>query len=238
MARLILLIAFAIVIILAWKKLQGLSGADRKKYLWQVLAVAGGAVLVLLVVTGRLHWIGAAVAAAIPLLRRILPLALPFLHHLRPGLGRRQPDNAQQSSTVSSAILKMQLDHSSGKLDGEVVDGPSAGRQLSALDEGELLSLYQYCCQQDQDSARLLASYLDQRLNQDWRNASQENSSAQDQGSMSRAEALAVLGLDGEADEQAIVQAHRQLMQKLHPDRGGNDYLAAQLNRARDTLLS
>ncbi len=55
---------------------------------------------------------------------------------------------------------------------------------------------------------------------------------------MSEREALAILGLEDGATREQILLAHRRLMQKLHPDHGGNDYLAAQLNQARDTLLS
>ena len=54
---------------------------------------------------------------------------------------------------------------------------------------------------------------------------------------MPRTEALAVLGLGEDADNEAIIAAHRSLIQKLHPDRGGNDYLAAKINQAKDQLL-
>ena len=53
---------------------------------------------------------------------------------------------------------------------------------------------------------------------------------------MTAEEALAVLGLDGEASEQDIINSHRKMMQKIHPDRGGSDYLAAKINQAKDTL--
>jgi hypothetical protein len=54
---------------------------------------------------------------------------------------------------------------------------------------------------------------------------------------MSRDDAYAVLGLAPGASETAIREAHRRLMAKVHPDKGGSDYLAAQINRARDVLL-
>ena len=55
--------------------------------------------------------------------------------------------------------------------------------------------------------------------------------------SMTREDALNILGLEPNASREAIVEAHRRLIQKLHPDRGGSDYLASQINQARKVLI-
>ena len=55
--------------------------------------------------------------------------------------------------------------------------------------------------------------------------------------SMSRAEALKVLGLEEGASEADIRAAHRRLIQQTHPDKGGTSYLAAKINEAKDVLL-
>lgn len=57
-------------------------------------------------------------------------------------------------------------------------------------------------------------------------------------GPLSREQACAILGLNANPSATEVIDAHRKLMQKLHPDRGGSDYLAAQINQAKDTLLA
>jgi len=55
--------------------------------------------------------------------------------------------------------------------------------------------------------------------------------------SMSSADALKILDLPAGASKSEVLQAHKRLIHKLHPDKGGSTYLASQLNNARDTLL-
>jgi DnaJ-class molecular chaperone len=85
-----------------------------------------------------------------------------------------------------------------------------------------------------------LQAYLDRVYGDDWQQQAGDQArqqTASPSGEMSRDEALQVLGLSDGASEDEIVEAHRRLMQKLHPDRGGSSYLAAVINQAKDTLL-
>jgi hypothetical protein len=52
------------------------------------------------------------------------------------------------------------------------------------------------------------------------------------------AKARALLGVAPDADAKTIRAAHRRLIASVHPDRGGTEALAAQINAARDMLLA
>ncbi len=54
---------------------------------------------------------------------------------------------------------------------------------------------------------------------------------------MSPKEAAELLGVNENASVEEVRLAHKKLMQKIHPDRGGTDALARQINAAKDILL-
>ena len=146
------------------------------------------------------------------------------------------------SSEVETQTLRMQLDHRTGELEGEVLRGRFAGRPLAALGLSELLELLADCRREDPRSVALLETYLDRRA-PDWRGQDAagagggQTAGAGGGPGMDEATAWRILGLAPGASVAEIKTAHRRLMTKLHPDHGGSSYLAAQLNQAKDYLL-
>ena len=58
------------------------------------------------------------------------------------------------------------------------------------------------------------------------------------QNLMDGRQARAVLGLStGPVTADEVIAAHRRLMQRVHPDKGGSEVLAQQLNEAKQVLL-
>ena len=246
MPRLVILVALLFLAWLGYRWFmrtppEQVSHALKQAALWGVAIVLIG-----LAATGRLHWVIAAGAAVLPFARRAFGL-LRFLPLAKNVYGRYQAKQSYQApktgqtSTVETRFLRMTLDHDSGEMDGEVLDGGYEDRLLSQLNLDELLNLYSECRRFDPESASLLEAYLD-RCHSEWRQQTEtqtnNEAAAPTSDSMTLDEAREILGVEKNASEQEITQAHRRLMHKLHPDKGGSDYLATKINLAKDCLLS
>lgn len=152
--------------------------------------------------------------------------------------GGSLPKSPGQTSSVTTEHLAMELDHDSGAMSGQVLKGMFAGRDLDTLKPAEVALLWHDCRFIDPQSAQLLEAYLD-RIHPSWReDVSRGEREMRDRdGRMTPDEAYEILGLNPGATDEEIRRAHRDLMLKLHPDRGGSTYLAAQVNEAKDVLL-
>ena len=156
MPRLILILAIAFVVYVLYRRAQATPPEQRRaEYIKLGLGVTV-LVVIGLTVTGRMHWVGAAITGLLVAARQLLPTLVklfPMLASLR------------KQSTVDGAAVPPR-------------ESPN----------------------------------------------------------MSTKEALAVLGLEDGASQEEVITAHRAMMQKNHPDRGGSDYLAAKINQAKDKL--
>ena len=235
MPRLILLAAIAFVLYILLRRAQAAPPHKRRsEYIKLGLGVAVVAVVVL-ALAGKMHWIGVAATGLLVALRQLAPTLLRLSPMLASKFGQAAPKPGQ-TSTVATEILSMQLDHDTGELQGEVLQGHYEGWRLADMERAQLHELFTYCQAHDADSVQLLDSYLQQRFPGETSFGGQQGP-VDSGGPMGRKEALSILGLEEGASDEDIVGAHRKLMQKLHPDRGGNDYLAAKVNQAKDLLL-
>lgn len=146
----------------------------------------------------------------------------------------------RNTSEIETRYLAMSLDKTSGEMDGKILHGLFKGQHLHALSQAELLEKYAELRREDGESARLLEAYLDRVVGADWREAAGHHaheSARARSSSVSRKRAAEILGVAIDASKEEILAAHRRLMKAAHPDQGGSDYLAQQINGAKDVLL-
>ncbi|PID42813.1 MAG: molecular chaperone DnaJ [Gammaproteobacteria bacterium] len=252
MSKLVILIIVGVIAYLyftEWKK----ASPERKKS----MLIKGGVgaflvTLVILVVTGRLHILFAAIAGALPFLRRSMGLLryLPFLRKLISQASGSTAGNANRSS-VKTRLVQLELDHSIGKISGRVLTGALAGRDMDTLSMEEIISLFELAMARSPDSLPLIEAYCAGRFGPTWRQqfgfdhaagAESSNGGKSSTGargnSLSVNDALQILGLEKGATKKQVIAAHRKLIQKFHPDRGGSNYLAHMINEAKSVLIA
>lgn len=163
MLKVLLFAVIVTLIIIGSAHYKKMDPAQKRNTLWRMGTGMLLCLLLLLVITGKMHWVGAALGALIPFARNAYGLI--------------------------SQVLPLWLQRQKAKQDPHTQEPPKPAPIPMAIQE-----------------------------------------------------ALDVLGLSGDLtkgdiSEHMVLDAHRRLIQKLHPDRGGNDYLAAKINQARDLLL-
>jgi CysZ protein len=150
-------------------------------------------------------------------------------------------------SRVATRCLALVIDHLSGRMTGEILDGPLRGEPLDQVSTEDLLTLLERAYSNDATSAEALEVYLEhERQHPLPRTRPQALPGGRLGGSthtrpplvrMIPEEAQAVLGVAPGSSPEEVRAAHKRLMQRLHPDRGGSAYLAAKINEAKEVLL-
>jgi hypothetical protein len=131
MPKLLLLIAAIVGLWYWWSYQKNLAENKRKPFLWRsgfwlILALS-----VYLIITGRMHWLGAGIAALIPVLRTLLvwgTRAGPLLRLF----GRFKTSPSQ----FRTQFLVISMNFTTGSVEGEIISGDYNGKKLSELVAG------------------------------------------------------------------------------------------------------
>ena len=245
------LIIIFVVSLLVYSLLRGLLAKKNlsvKQFLSLYIASLLGLTLLYLGITGRLHPVAALIGATLPFLTRIVSLItrgaqfaaiLRFFKNivLGGGIGSSRTANVPGTSEIRSRYIHMVLFHDTGLIDGKIIEAQFRDAKLSQLKLAQLVDLLREI-QDDQDSINLLIAYLE-REHPGWKqDTDMHTPPPSSDREMDEARALDILGLEDRATKDEVILAHRRMMQKMHPDRGGSTYLAAMINTAKELLLS
>ncbi|MEE9446772.1 MAG: DnaJ domain-containing protein [Arenicellales bacterium] len=187
-----------------------------------------GIALLLLVVMGRVPWLFAMFTAAVPFIHRIMRYR-GILKTVGALAGR-----TFGLSTLTTLWLVLNYDMASRSFDGNVRQGEFEGRKLSELSDAELDALLAIVKDDFQSRAAVNAYILSKKGRAYTQQSTEQNTGAN--SGMSLTQAYEILGLDENASLDEVKTAHKRLIQKLHPDRGGSSYLATQINTAKDKI--
>jgi len=244
MAKLLLLLTAVAVIWYSYRWWNNQDPNKRNKSLWTYGLWGLAAVLILLTVSGRAHWITGAIGALLPMIKAMLPQ----LQRLLPFAMQWRKSQAQQGQ-LTGEWVKLKVDPLTGVMDGLVLKGSFEGQALSALSESQLKALLGDCLDHEMKSTQLLATFLQHSYGEQWQTtfadvlqqhsaqSQQQASSGVSNGPLSTKDAYEVLGVDEDSTKEDILKAYKSMMQKVHPDRGGSDYLTRLVSEAKDLLL-
>lgn len=222
-----------VIVVGGWYLIKSFANAQPAQVRGLIRKIGGIAVLAF----GGFMMLKGEINVAIPLF--MLGLGLMGQQAVFPNGLPWQRKSRGQSSRVATGLLAMELDHDTGRMDGEVLAGAYKGRRLSSLSLAETQALHAQCAAAADQSRALLEAWIE-RAHPEWRsqwNSTSGRGSGAVSQKMTRAEAMAILGLKDGATANEIRAAHRRLMKAAHPDLGGSDYLAAKINEAKELLL-
>lgn len=152
------------------------------------------------------------------------------------------PIGRARRSEIRTMAMLVSINLDNGDIDAQILAGTFTGKMLARLKPQDLIVFAREMAAIDPLGLNLVAQYLDRHA-PGWRQHVQFDpqagqGAAASMSEMREQEAYEVLGLEPGASEEAIRGAHRALIARFHPDRGGSTYLAALVNRAKDITLA
>ncbi len=237
--KLIFGLALLIALFTLYGKYQRAPKTQQKKWLLSALFVVVVVAILAGALTGRVPLVAGLAAIAATLFKLGWRFGLPAY--------RLWLAKSGGNACFNSDYLRINVNINNGQMQGTVLKGEFADKTLAQLTPEQLQQLQTFFNQQDKKSYYLLTAYLRSRgfahfkdtPNPDPETATRSSSRSE----LSVNEAMEILGFTasgaatGAPTKEDIISAHRRLMAKLHPDKGGSDYLAARVNLAREVLI-